>query len=188
MSFILYVILGFLAEMIDGTAGMAYGVSSNTFLRTAGVPSAISSACVHVAMGCIILYKGIRGGSTNHRPFGRYIYPLAFSGGFSDALGGGGWGPVVTSTLIASDHEPRRTIGTVNTAEFFVTVAETTAFVLLLKNVSNYYMIVLGLIVGGVIAAPIAARLCVRIPARAMLLFIGTLVIILNIYKVITLL
>lgn len=95
---------------------------------------------------------------------------------------------MVTSTLIASDHEPRRTIGTVNTAEFFVTVAETTAFVLLLKNVSNYYMIVLGLIVGGVIAAPIAARLCVRIPARVMLLFVGTLVIILNIYKVITLL
>jgi uncharacterized membrane protein YfcA len=229
--------------MIDGTAGMAYGVSSNTFLRTAGVPSAISSACVHAAemfttlasgishwrmknvdkhlmkmlliagvpggilgawvlasfenpafdividvyliiMGVVILYKGIRM-THKERSFGAYAYPLGFVGGFSDALGGGGWGPVVTSTLLASNHDPRRTIGTVNTAEFFVTVAETSTFVVLLNSFVQYWTIVLGLIIGGVVAAPIAARLTSKVSARAMMLFVGPLVIALNAYKLV---
>lgn len=229
--------------MIDGTAGMAYGVSSNTFLRSAGVPSAVSSACVHAAemfttlasgishwrmknvdkhlfkmlliggipggvlgawvltsfesttldividiylivMGAVILYKGIRM-QHSERSFGGYAYPLGLVGGFSDALGGGGWGPVVTSTLLASNHDPRRTIGTVNTAEFFVTVAETTTFVLLLNSFDQYWTIILGLIIGGVIAAPLAARLVQKVPTRAILVFVGVLVIALNIYKLI---
>lgn len=241
---LLFIVLGFCAEMIDGTAGMAYGVSSNTFLRTAGVPSAVSSACVHAAemfttlaagishwrmgnvdkhlfkmlliagipggilgawvlasfestaldvaidlylivMGIVILVKGIRMKRTE-RDFGPYAYPLGFVGGFSDALGGGGWGPVVTSTLLASDHEPRVSIGTVNAAEFFVTVAETTTFVVLVDSFIQYWVIVLGLIIGGVVAAPIAARLTKRIPVRAILLFVGVLVIALNSYKLVS--
>ena len=243
MQFALYILLGFCAEMIDGTAGMAYGVSSNSFLRSVGVPSAVSSACVHAAemfttlasgishiklknvdkgllkmlllsgipggiigawllasfenrvldiiidlyliiMGCVILYKGFRTASTD-RDFGAYAYPLGFIGGFTDAMGGGGWGPVVTSTLLASGHEPRKTIGTVNTAEFLVTVAETTTLVVLLDSFSQYYSIIAGLIIGGVIAAPIAARLTQKIPVKAMLIAVGALVICLNIYKLI---
>ncbi|MBQ9058044.1 MAG: sulfite exporter TauE/SafE family protein [Atopobiaceae bacterium] len=243
MELFIFIILGFLAEMIDGTAGMAYGVSSNTFLRTAGVPSAVSSACVHAAemfttlasgiahwrmgnvdkrlfkmlliagipggilgawllasfeslvldiiidvylivMGLVILVKGIRMKRTQ-RDFGPYAYPLGFVGGFTDALGGGGWGPVVTSTLLASDHEPRVSIGTVNTAEFFVTVAETTTFLIMLNSFMQYWTIVIGLIIGGVIAAPLAARLTKVLPIRGILLFVGILVIVLNTYKLI---
>lgn len=243
MELVLFIVLGFLAEMIDGTAGMAYGVSCNTFLRSAGVPSAVSSACVHAAemfttlasgishwrmknvdthllkmllvagipggilgawvlasfesalldiaidiyliiMGVVILAKGIRM-VHKERSFGAYAYPLGFVGGFSDALGGGGWGPVVTSTLLASSHDPRRTIGSVNAAEFFVTVAETTAFVVLLDSFTQYWTIVLGLIIGGVVAAPIAARLTSKIPTRTILLFVGALVIVLNVYKLV---
>ena len=242
MSIFLYIFLGFCAEIIDGTAGMAYGVSSNTFLRTTGVPSAVSSACVHtseifttlasgashirmknvdkrlfmmlivggipggilgawllsnfesqkldgiidvylIVMGIVILCKGLSNRVRSDKEFGSYVYPLGFVGAFSDALGGGGWGPVVTSTLLASDHEPRMTIGTVNTAEFLVTVAESTTFILMLSDFDKYYKIILGLIMGGVIAAPIAAQLCKVIPARHMLIFVGTLVILLNAYK-----
>lgn len=243
---LLYIALGFCAEMIDGTAGMAYGVSSNTFLRSAGVPSAVSSACVHAAemfttlasgishwrmdnvdknllrmllvagipggilgawvlasfestlldgiidvyliiMGLVIFYKGLRMKHAE-RDFGAYAYPLGFIGGFSDALGGGGWGPVVTSTLLASGHAPRKTIGTVNTAEFFVTVAETTTLVVLVSSFVQYLWIVLGLIIGGVIAAPIAAKLTTKIPTRGILLFVGILVIVLNAWKLVMLL
>lgn len=241
MQLLLYIALGFCAQMIDGTAGMAYGVSSNTFLRSAGVPSAVSSACVHasemfttlasgishikmknvdkellkmllisgipggiigayllanfesrtldiiidlylIVMGCIIFYKGFKKLDST-RDFGAYAYPLGLLGGFTDAMGGGGWGPVVTSTLLASGHEPRKTIGTVNTAEFLVTVAETTTLVVLLDSFSQYYSIVAGLIIGGVIAAPIAARLTQKIPVKAMLIGVGLLVIALNVYK-----
>ncbi len=238
---LLYIVLGFCAEMIDGTAGMAYGVSSNTFLRSAGVPSAVSSACVHasemfttlasgishwrmdnvdknllkmllvagipggilgawvlasfesalldgiidvylIIMGIVIVYKGLRM-THAERDFGAYAYPLGFVGGFSDALGGGGWGPVVTSTLLASGHAPRKTIGTVNTAEFFVTVAETTTLVVLVSSFAQYLWVVLGLIVGGVIAAPIAAKVTTKVSPQAIMLFVGILVILLNAWK-----
>lgn len=243
MKILLYIFLGFCAEMIDGTAGMAYGVSCSTFLRAAGIPSSVSSACVHsaevfttlasgishlmmrnvdkrlfkmlilggipggilgawmlssfesrtldiiidlylIVMGVVILLKAFQK-RTEKRIFGRYVYPLGFAGGFSDAMGGGGWGPVVTSTLLATDHDVRKSIGTVNTAEFLVTLAETTTFVLMLDNIRNYGTIIIGLILGGVIAAPVAARLCKKIPLRGMLFFVGTLVIFLNVYKLI---
>ena len=241
MKILLFILLGFVAEMIDGTMGMAYGVSSNTFLRTAGVPSAVSSACVHVAeifttlvsgishlkmknvhkqlfwklvvpgaiggalgayclttfdsstidlvidiylifMGMLILYKGIRK-NQKQREYGNYAYALGFVGGFTDSMGGGGWGPVVTSTLLASGHDTVKTIGTVNTAEFFVTIAETTTFIVMLQDFSSYTMIILGLIIGGVIAAPIGAVLCKKIPTRPMLVMVGILVIVLNCIK-----
>ena len=238
---ILFIIVGFAAEMIDGTMGMAYGVSSNTFLRSAGVNSAISSACVHIAelfttlvsgishiklknvsknLFFKLLIPGIIGGvigayflvsfeskildiiidcylivmgiiifskifkkAKKPREYGNYARVLGFAGGFSDALGGGGWGPVVTSTLLASGHDTRKTIGTVNTVEFFVTIAETTTFVAMMHDFKSYTMIILGLIIGGVIAAPIGAVLCKKIPVKVMLGFIGALVIFLNIIK-----
>lgn len=241
MKLLLFIVLGFCAQLIDGTAGMAYGVSCNTFLRAAGIPSAISSACVHSAeifttlasglshlklknfnrklffmllipgviggvlgayllvhfestvldvvvdlyliiMGCVILGKAFQKRKIN-REFGRSTYVLGFVGGFSDALGGGGWGPVVSSTLLATGHDPRQSIGTVNAAEFFVTVAETTAFLTLLGSFQSYFTIILGLIIGGVIAAPIGALLCKRLPVRFILAAVGVLVLALNVFK-----
>ncbi len=240
---ILFILVGFAAQMIDGTMGMAYGVSSNTFLRSAGVGSVVSSACVHIAelfttlvsgishiklknvskdLFLKLLIPGVIGGAIGAyalvsfesrildimidvylivmgviiflkmfqkpkepRAYGKYVGALGFAGGFSDAMGGGGWGPVVTSTLLASGHDTRKTIGTVNTAEFFVTVAETTTFVTMLHDFRSYATIIAGLIIGGVIAAPIGAVLCKKIPVRVMLGMIGALVIFLNTIKLI---
>lgn len=239
---LIYVVLGFCAELVDGTAGMAYGVCSNTFLRLAGIPSAVSSACVHCAemfttavsgishfklgnfnkkLFFMLLFPGVLGGalgayllvdlpfgntvdvvidvyliimgiviitkafkaSEPKESFGRYAIPLGFIGGFSDSLGGGGWGPIVSSTLLASGHKHTETIGTVNAVEFFVTVAETTAFFVLLGNFGQFFYNVLGLIIGGVIAAPLGAYLCKKIKTKYVLIFVGVLIIVLNCVK-----
>ena len=241
--FLLYVLIGFAAQMIDGTLGMAYGVSCRTFLKTvAGLPSALASAVVHVAevpttlasglshlrlknvdkplllrllipgvlggvlgawflssvgdtlepfidaylivMGVIILRKAFRH-VQKERHIGKGVYPLGFAGGFLDATGGGGWGPVVTSTMVAVGHDVKKTIGTVNTAEFLVTVAETTAFAVLLSDFTSYWQTILGLIVGGVCAAPLAAWFCKKIPVRPLLAIVGLLIVGLNLYNLI---
>lgn len=101
---------------------------------------------------------------------------LGFSGGFFDAFGGGGWGPIVTSTLLTKGRQSRYVIGTVSLAEFFVTFAATMTFFTSLGV--DYWYIVLGLIIGGVIAAPIAARLVGRIPQKLSYILVGLLVII----------
>ncbi len=240
MDIYIYIFLGFLAELIDGTMGMAYGVSCNTFLRSAGISSTVSSACIHVseifttfvsglshlklrnihkALFTKLLIPGIIGGvigayilvtaensvidiiidiyliimgiviinklfkKQKIKEYGNYTYALGFVGGLTDAMGGGGWGPIVTSTLLAAGHDIRKTIGTVNSAEFFVTIAETTAFMVMIKDFNSYKTIIMGLIIGGVIAAPLGAYLCNKIPAKLMLGIVGTLVIVLNMYK-----
>lgn len=244
MKFVLFIIIGFAAQMIDGTMGMAYGVSCRTFLRAvAGLPSALASAVVHCSeipttlasgishwrlrnvsweicikllipgviggilgayflssvgdylepfidaylliMGVIILTRAFRKERTTPRKVGAYIYPLGFAGGFLDATGGGGWGPVVTSTMIATGHDVKKTIGSVNTAEFIVTVAETTAFAALMVDFASYWKTILGLVIGGVIAAPIAAVLCKKIPAKPLMVIVGLLIIGLNVYNLI---
>lgn len=100
---------------------------------------------------------------------------LASAGGFLDSFGGGGWGPLVTSTLIANGRTPNYVIGTVSLVEFFVTFASAVTFFSVLGF--KHWQIVLGLIVGGVAAAPIAARLAGRLPTRWMFLGVGTMVI-----------
>lgn len=239
--FILFLIVGFIAEMIDGTLGMAYGVSSNTVLRSFGIPSAVSSACVHVSeifttlvsgishlvlknvhkqlffkllvpgiiggiigayllsefdsailniiidvylivMGIVIFSKTFKK-PKEPREFGAYVYPLGLAGGFTDAMGGGGWGPIVTSTLIASGHDTKKTIGTVNTVEFFVTIAETTTFVVLIQDFQQYLVPILGLIVGGIVAAPLGALICKKLDVKKLFAVVGVLVILVNVYK-----
>ena len=101
---------------------------------------------------------------------------LAGAGGFLDSFGGGGWGPLVTSTLIANGRTPNYVIGTVSLVEFFVTFASALTFFSIL-GFSNW-QIVLGLIVGGVTAAPIAARLAGRLPTRWMFMGVGTMVVV----------
>ncbi len=89
--------------------------------------------------------------------------PLGAAGGFLDAVGGGGWGPIVTSTLIARGDQPRQSIGSVSLAEFFVTLAISLAFLTAL-DLSAYGLVVLGLIIGGALAAPLAGILSRVLP------------------------
>ena len=100
---------------------------------------------------------------------------LAGAGGFLDSFGGGGWGPLVTSSLIANGHTPQFVIGTVSLVEFFVTFAS--AFTFFTMRGLSHWQIVAGLIVGGVAAAPIAARLAGRLPTRWMFVGVGLMVI-----------
>lgn len=233
---ITFVIVGFVAQMIDGALGMAYGVSSTTFLLSVGVPPAAASASIHIAeifisgvsglshlrlgnvdsrllkrlvvpgvvggilgaylltsipgdkiglfisiyllvMGLMILWKALRA-QQSHKETESRLIPLGLIGGFFDATGGGGWGPIVTSTLVAQGHNPRSAIGSVNLTEFFVTVAESATFVAIMGVV--HWQIILGLIIGGVLAAPLAAYVCQRLPARTLMLILGTLIICLS--------
>ena len=231
--FLFFVVVGFVAQMVDGALGMAYGVISNTLLLAMGLPPAVASASVHAAevvttgvsgvthhafgnvdrgllkrlaipgvvgaalgahalvsvpgdavkpyialyllsMGVLILWKTLRGQPAERRDV-RHVSILGLAGGFCDAVGGGGWGPVVTSTLVARGHNPRMTIGSVNLAEFFVTVAASVVFILTI-GLSNWST-VLALIAGGVLAAPLAAYTTRLIPARALMGLVGALIV-----------
>lgn len=108
-----------------------------------------------------------------HRP-ARFVAPLGLAGGFLDAAGGGGWGPVVTSNLLVQGTEPRTTIGTVNTAEFCVTITISATFILTL-GMAAFSIAVVGLIIGGLIAAPLGAVIAKRIPAKRLLAMVGVL-------------
>jgi uncharacterized protein len=104
----------------------------------------------------------------------RHVAKLALFGGFIDATGGGGWGPVVTTTLVSNGQEPRTTIGSVNFTEFFLTLGSATAFIALVGV--GPWKIVAGLVVGGLFAAPFAAYLCKRLAARTLMLLVGALI------------
>ncbi|HEX5131286.1 MAG TPA: sulfite exporter TauE/SafE family protein [Candidatus Krumholzibacteria bacterium] len=237
-----FIIVGFLAQLIDGTMGMAYGVSATTFLLFLGVPPAVASASVHAAkmattlisgvahyrfgnvrihlvkrlvisgvlgaglgawvlgntesdiikpvvaaylllMGVFILLKA-RGHVPGQDDIRTHIIPLGFGGGFLDAVGGGGWGPIVTSTLLARGNHPRFTIGSVNLAEFFVSVAASTTFILTIGL--SYWTAIAGLAIGGVVAAPLAAYLCKHVPTRALMYFVGALIMALSLRTLLT--
>ena len=174
----LYTVAGFLAQMIDGALGMGYGVTGAYILTE--VPGDVIKpfiAVYLVLMGTIILAKAWR--RTVHVGSEKHLIPLGLAGGFFDAIGGGGWGPIVVGTLLARGNEPRTTIGSVNLAEFFVTFATSVTFILTI-GVTNWLPIA-GLALGGAIAAPIAARLTGRIPARPLMIAVGILVILLSV-------
>jgi uncharacterized protein len=101
---------------------------------------------------------------------------LAGAGGFLDSFGGGGWGPLVTSTLISKGKSPQYVIGSVSITEFFITLASALTFFSMLGI--NHWPVILGLIVGGTIAAPFAARLAGKLPVKTMFFGVGGLVII----------
>jgi uncharacterized membrane protein YfcA len=101
---------------------------------------------------------------------------LAGAGGFLDSFGGGGWGPLVTSTLIAKGRTPRFVIGTVSVTEFFVTFASALTFFAMLGL--SHLQIIIGLVIGGMVAAPLAARLAGKLPMKTMFIAVGSLVII----------
>ena len=113
----------------------------------------------------------------------RYTRPLALAGGFLDAAGGGGWGPVVTSNLLFRGGDPRTVIGTVNSAEFLLTLSISIAFVATL-GFAAFTMITVGLIIGGVIAAPFGAVLASRVPPRTLLLAVAVVLIVTSSYSI----
>jgi len=111
----------------------------------------------------------------------RFIIAVGFAGGLLDAIGGGGWGPVCTSSLVAlNKRKPRKVIGSVNFAEFFVTISITIAFAITLGIENFLWYITLPLIAGGVIAAPLAAYTCKRVPSVLLGSLVGVLLMILN--------
>ncbi len=241
-----FIMAGFVAQLIDGALGMAYGVTATTFLTSVGISPLFATASVHsseiftsgvsgymhlkfgninsklfkavlipgvvgaalgaflitklsdleivakymspaisvytAVLGILILKKALTK-RTRKRPV-RQIGLLAWFGGFVDAIGGGGWGPIVNSTLIAAGRHPRYTIGSVNLAEFFVSFASSVVFALFV-GLGNYGMVILGLILGGMIAAPIAAHLAQRLPVKTMMVLVGIVVVLVSIRKII---
>ena len=113
----------------------------------------------------------------------RYAAPLGVVGGFLDAIGGGGWGATVTSTLLGSGHAPRMVIGSVNTAEFFVTTAAAATFFVELGMVRSQMLF--GLVAGGMLAAPLGAYLTRYLPTRLLMVFVGLLVVALSVLQIV---
>jgi uncharacterized membrane protein YfcA len=230
-DFALYLLVGLAAQLVDGALGMAYGITSTSFLLGMGITPAVSSTSVHVAemfttgasaishfkfkninkklfkslllagvagsvtgayllsdvidgnvikpyiafymLGIIIIRKAVQKKLVKNKT--RRIGILAATGGFLDSIGGGGWGPIVTSTLLGQGRDPRYTIGSVNAAEFVITFSSGITF--LIFNGINSWQVVTGLIVGGVIAAPFGALMVGKINRKALMLTVGILVI-----------
>lgn len=235
--FWIFVGAGFAAQLIDGTLGMAYGISCTSLLLHFGISPKVATAAVHTAevfttgvsglshirfrnldkdlflrvalfgimgavagawivsawvqgdgikpfvsaylliLGAVLVVRAIR--NKQAAPARRQkVGVLALTGGLLDAIGGGGWGPIVTSNLVHRGHDPRRVIGTVNTAEFFVTLASTTIFIWLLG--AEMWKILIALVIGGTLAAPLGAYMAARINKRLFMFIIGIAIILIS--------
>jgi uncharacterized protein len=169
----------FLRLLVPGTLGALLGVGVVTQIDGRALKPYV--AAYLLLMGIYILSKAFRRLRPNpEEP--RHVGKLAVFGGFVDAVGGGGWGPVVTSTLVGSGQDPRTTIGSVSFAEFFLTFATAAGFTLL--AVEGTWPVVAGLVVGGIFAAPFAALLCRHLSTRVLLISVGTLITLLSIWNV----
>ncbi|MFD1786456.1 sulfite exporter TauE/SafE family protein [Sphingomonas floccifaciens] len=122
-------------------------------------------------IGLYLLWRGLRFPTQQHRE-PKIIEPLGLAGGFLDAAGGGGWGPVVTSNLLVQGAQPRTTIGTVNSVEFFLTLTVSITFIASL-GFAAFTTAVVGLLIGGVIAAPFGAIIAKRVPTKTLLVLVG---------------
>ncbi len=129
-----------------------------------------------LGLGALLLYRAWRWQPDAET--GKTGPALGLAAGFLDAVGGGGWGPLTTGSLMAKNHAPRIAIGSANTAEFFVTVA--ISVVLFASFGLAHVQLIAGLILGGVIAAPLAAAVTKKIPARVALITVGSLVVLLS--------
>ena len=145
------------------------------------------------ALGVYLFYRGIMHRHTERRP--KIVEPLGLAGGFLDAAGGGGWGAIVTTNLLVQGSNPRKTIGTVNTAEFFLTITISATFLATLTLSGNtadrdlLIKAIAGLLIGGVLAAPFGARIAKKVNPDTLLTFVGALVTLTSgygLYRVIT--
>ena len=239
-----FALAGGLAQLVDGTLGMGFGVTSATVLLAVGASPAAASAATHAAKLPTTLISGLahwRQGNVDTKilvrvalpgavsafvgavvltgislaaakswmsglllffgvviftRFGlgrrlipqpanghtaRWLSPIGALGGFVDATGGGGWGPVVTPSLMTvTAHEPRKVVGTVNAAEFVVALAASAGFLLGIAHQEIPWSAVFGLVAGGVVVAPVAARLAGRLPHAPMGTLVGGLIILVN--------
>ena len=224
---------------MDGALGMAYGITSTSFLLATGSSPAVATASVHIAevfttgvsgiahikLGNVnrhlflrLLLPGMAGAALGAwlvssidgsaiKPFvaayllvmgvyvlskaftrinrsgkvPRHVAKLGLAGGFVDAVGGGGWGPVVTTTLVGTGQDPRTTIGSVNLAEFFLTFVSAGLFTLLVDGTP--WSTVAGLVVGGLFAAPLAAMLTRHLHTRVLLMLVGTTIVAISLFN-----
>ena len=134
-----------------------------------------------VAIGLYLLWRGIMHRHVERRP--KVIAPLGLVGGFLDAAGGGGWGPIVTSNLLIQGATPRKVIGTVNTAEFFLTVTISATFILAL-GWEAFTQHTIGLLIGGIAAAPLGGYIAKRVPADGLLVMVGIVLTLTSAYGI----
>lgn len=232
-----FIAVGFLAQLVDGALGMAFGLINSTLLVSlVGVSPAAASASIHAVetfttaasglshaahrnvdwrllrrlvlpglvggilgagvianidasvakpfvmaylavVGLYLLYRAWHGTPEPRTP--RLITPLGLLGGFLDAAGGGGWGPIVTSNLLLQGADPRRTIGTVNTAEFFLT-----ATFLVTMGPAAFTLAAIGILIGGLLAAPLGGLFAKHVPARPLMALVGTLLTVTSAYTI----
>jgi len=133
------------------------------------------------SIGLYLLYRAWRGKVEPREP--KIIEPLGLVGGFLDAAGGGGWGPVVTSNLLVQGASPRSTIGTVNTSEFFLTATISATFIATM-GFAAFTLQTVGILIGGLIAAPFGAVLAKRVPARVLMAMVGVLLTMTSAYTI----
>ncbi|MFE0672443.1 sulfite exporter TauE/SafE family protein [Streptomyces sp. NPDC058867] len=244
-TLILLALAGLGAQLVDGSLGMAYGVTSTTLLLALGTNPAAASATVHLAeigttlmsgashwrfgnvdwkvvakigvpgavgsflgatvlsnlstelaepvMSLILLglglyvmsrftFRGLPKGQLGKPLRKRFLSPLGLVAGFLDATGGGGWGPVGTPALLASGRmEPRKVIGSIDTSEFLVAVAASLGFLVSLGSQGIDFVWVLAFLLGGLVAAPIAAWLVRLLPPRILGSAVGGVIIVTNV-------
>ena len=167
----------FLRLLIPGVIG---GICGAYLLSNIDASVAKPYVMTYLAsIGIYLLYRAWRGKIEPRTP--KIIEPLGLAGGFLDAAGGGGWGPVVTSNLLVQGSPPRTTIGTVNTVEFFLTATISATFI---ANIGfkAFTLTTAGLLIGGLIAAPFGGYLAKRVPARALMAMVGVLLTITSLY------
>jgi len=239
---VVFAIVGGIAQFVDGSLGMGFGVTSATLLTLLGYSAVAASAGTHAAKMGTTFVSGLahwREGNVEWRvlialaapgvvgaftgaviltnvsmdgariwmaaillllgvsivmrfAFGkslvpqmkvrtRHLWPIGLAGGFVDATGGGGWGPVATPSLMTvTRHEPRKVVGTVNAAEFAVAVAASMGFLVGAKESQVPWGAVIGLIIGGLMVAPFAARFAGKAPVHSLGTLVGGMVIISN--------
>jgi siroheme synthase-like protein len=242
-TILLWILAGFIAQLIDGSMGMAYGVTTTTFLLSFGISPAVASASMHAseifttgtsslvylrhrninaklfrsmlipgAVGAIVgactisllkpyigyvkpfvsIYTLILGVLIIRKALGvlrakrkkiKRVGVLAAAGGFLDSVGGGGWGPIVTSSLVAGGRDLRYSIGSAHAAKFFVAVVSTVTFFFMIGI--DHWTIILGLVIGGMAAAPLSIWLSTRISVRNGLILVGLLIIIVSVKSLI---
>lgn len=163
--------------------GVAGGVTGAYLLSSIDASAARPFVMLYlIGVGLYLLWRAVRLAQPRFED-PRFTRPLAAAGGFLDAAGGGGWGPVVTSNLLVQGGDPRKVIGTVNTAEFLLALSVSIAFIATL-GFEAFTVVTVGLIVGGVIAAPFGALLAKRVQPRMLLLAVATVLIITSAYSI----
>jgi|tagenome__1003787_1003787.scaffolds.fasta_scaffold20939856_2 uncharacterized protein len=244
-NFLLLALVGLIAQLVDGSLGMAYGTTSQSLLLAVGIAPALASASVHIAevgttaasgashwrfgnvdwskvwvlaipgaigafLGAVVLSSFITAEAAEpivavflfglgvfvlarfsfrrherpvrERPVPRaFLAPLGLIAGFLDAAGGGGWGPISTPTLLSSGRmQPRKIIGTVDTSEFLVALSASFGFLFALSFTEIPWTVVGALLVGGVLAAPVAAYIVRILPARILGSAVGGIILVTN--------